>query len=85
MQNFDLLCFFAATLDLAVIPPGVQGIFFLLALEPNSGLGHLHETFRFTLVTISRTVGRTPWTGDQFVARPLPVHKHRKSNTEHKH
>jgi hypothetical protein len=35
------------------------------------GLGHLHETFRFTSVTRSRTVGRTPWTNVQFVARPL--------------
>jgi hypothetical protein len=50
-----------------------------LALQPNSGLGRLHETFRFTSVTKSRTVGRTPWTGDQLVARPLPVHKHRKN------
>jgi hypothetical protein len=23
----------------------------------------------------------TPWTGDQFVASPLPVHKHRKTHT----
>jgi hypothetical protein len=48
-----------------------------LALQPNSGLGRLHETS----VTRSRTVGRTPWTGDQLVARPLPVHKHRKMHT----
>jgi hypothetical protein len=48
-----------------------------LALQPNSGLGRLHETFRFTSVTRSGTVGRTPWTGDQLVASPLPVHKHK--------
>jgi hypothetical protein len=55
-------------------------VFFLfpLALQPNSGLGHLHETFHFTSVTRSRTVGRNPWTGDQLITRPLPVHKHRK-------
>jgi hypothetical protein len=35
------------------------------------GPGRLHETFRFISVTRSRTVGRTPWTGDQLVARPL--------------
>jgi hypothetical protein len=52
-----------------------------LALQPNSDLGHLHGTFRFTSVTRSRSVGRTPWTGDQLVARPLPVHKHRKTHT----
>jgi hypothetical protein len=61
--------------------------FFPVALQPNSGLGRLHVTFRFTSVTRFRTAGRTPWTGDQVVARPLPVHKHRKThtntNTEH--
>jgi hypothetical protein len=56
-----------------------------LALQPNSGLGRLHETFRFTSVTGSRTVGRTPWTGYQLVARSLHVHKHRKTYTQHKH
>jgi hypothetical protein len=59
--------------------------YFPLDLEPNSGLGHLHETFRFTSVTRYRTVCRTPWTGDQLVARPLPVHKHRKRHTQHKY
>jgi hypothetical protein len=29
------------------------------------------------------THGRTPWTGDQLVARPLP--KHRKTQTQNKH
>jgi hypothetical protein len=60
------------------------GQFFPLAQQPNSGLGGLHKTFRFTSVTRSRTVGRTPWTGDQLVARSLPVHKHRKTHTQHK-
>jgi hypothetical protein len=59
--------------------------YFPLALKPNSGLGRLHETFGFTSVTRSRTLGGTPWTGDQLVARPLPVHKHRKTHTQHKH
>jgi hypothetical protein len=59
--------------------------FYPLALQPNSGLGRFHESFRFTSVTRSRTVGRTPWTGDQLVARPLCVHKHRKTHTQHKH
>jgi hypothetical protein len=35
------------------------------------GFGRLHETFRFISVTRSRTVGRSPWTGDQLVARHL--------------
>jgi hypothetical protein len=37
----------------------VQYFFPLLALQPNSGLGRLHETFLFTSVTRSSTVDRT--------------------------
>jgi hypothetical protein len=29
-----------------------------------------------------RTVGRTPCTGDQLIARPLPMHKHRETHTK---
>jgi hypothetical protein len=39
--------------------------------SPILGLGRHHETFRFISVTRSRTVGWTPWTGDQLVARTL--------------
>jgi hypothetical protein len=60
-------------------------IFFLWLYSPNSGLGRLQETFRFTSVNRSRAAGRTPWTGDQLVARPLPVLKHIKTHTQHKH
>jgi hypothetical protein len=56
-----------------------------LALQPNLGLGRLRENFRFISVTRSRTVCRTPWTGDQLVARTLPIHKHRKTYTQHKY
>jgi hypothetical protein len=56
-------------------------VIFSLALQPNSDLGCLRENFRFTSVTRSKTVGRTTWTGDQFVTRPQPVHKHRKTHT----
>jgi hypothetical protein len=38
---------------------------------PILGLGRLHKTSRFISVTRSRTVGSTPWTGDQLFARPL--------------
>jgi hypothetical protein len=48
---------------------------FFLWLYSIWGLGRLHENFRFTSVTRSTTVGTTPWTGDQLLARPLPVHK----------
>jgi hypothetical protein len=49
----------------------MPNFFFLWLYSPILGLVRLHETFRFISVTRSRTVGRTPWTGDQFVARPL--------------
>jgi hypothetical protein len=47
--------------------------FFLWLYSPIFGLGRLHKTFRFISVTRSRTVGWTPLTGDQLVARPLCV------------
>jgi hypothetical protein len=40
------------------------------SIQPNSGLGRFHETFRLSR---SRAVGRTPWTGDQLVARTVRV------------
>jgi hypothetical protein len=43
----------------------------LYLYSPIFGIGRLHKTFRFISVTRFRTVGRTPWTGDQLVARPL--------------
>jgi hypothetical protein len=63
---------------------------FPLPVQPNSGLGRLHETFRFTSVTRSRTDGGTPWTGDQLRARPLSAQTHtrtekRTHNTNTKH
>ncbi|PNF33698.1 hypothetical protein B7P43_G11420 [Cryptotermes secundus] len=33
----------------------------------------------------SYTFGRTPWAGDQLVARPLPVHKHKKRTHTNTH
>jgi hypothetical protein len=63
----------------------LRRVFFPLALQPNLGLGRLHETFRFTSVTISKRVGRSPLTGDQLVVRPLSVHKHSETHTQHKH
>jgi hypothetical protein len=52
-------------------------LIFPLALQSNSGLSRLHENFRFTSVTRSRT----PWTGDQLVARPVPVHEQKNAHT----
>jgi hypothetical protein len=46
-------------------------IFPPVALQPNFGLGRLHETFLFISVTRSRPVSTTLWTGDQLVARTL--------------
>jgi hypothetical protein len=45
--------------------------FSLWLYSPILGLGRLHETFRFISVSRSRTISRSPWTGDQLVARPL--------------
>jgi hypothetical protein len=41
--------------------------------SPILSLGRLHETYRCISVTRSRTVGSTPWTGDQFVTMSLRV------------
>jgi hypothetical protein len=48
-------------------------IFFLLLL-PLWSIGLIYQFLDYF------TDGRTPWTGDQLVARPLPVHKHRKTS-----
>jgi hypothetical protein len=48
----------------------LRDFIFLWLYKPILGLGRLHETFRFISVTRSRTVGGTPWAGDQLVARP---------------
>jgi hypothetical protein len=42
----------------------VISFFVLWLCSPILGLGRLHDTFRFISVTSSRTVSRTPWTGD---------------------
>jgi hypothetical protein len=68
-----------------VMWPSEVAIFFPLALQPTFGPWptsmKLSVSRQFTR---SWTFGRTPWTGDQLVARPLPVHKHRKTHI-HKH
>jgi hypothetical protein len=65
----------------------VLSIFFSLALQPQfvpwPTSMKLFVSLRFSR---SYAVGRTPWAGDQLVARPLHVHKHRKRYTHtHKH
>jgi hypothetical protein len=51
--------------------------FFSLALQPPWALS---SSFSFMIIF---TDGRTPWTSDQLVARPLP--KHRRAQTQNKH
>jgi hypothetical protein len=59
--------------------------FFPLALQPTFGPWPTSIKLSVSLqFTRAWTFGRTPWTGDQLVARPLPVHKHRKTHI-HKH
>jgi hypothetical protein len=56
-----------------------------LALQPTYGPWPTSMKLSVSLqFTRSWTFGRTPWTGDQLVARPLFVHKHRKTHI-HKH
>jgi hypothetical protein len=56
--------------------------FFSLALQPQFGPWptsmKLSVSLRFSR---SWTVNRSPLAGDQLVARPLPLHKHRKTHT----
>jgi hypothetical protein len=59
--------------------------FFFLALQPTFGPWPTSVKLSVSLqFTRSWTFGRTSWMGDQLVARPLPVHKHRKTHI-HKH
>jgi hypothetical protein len=65
--------------------PAQKCFFFPLALQPTFGLWPTSMKLSVSLqFTRFLTFGRTPWTGDQLVARPLPVHKHRKKHI-HKH
>jgi hypothetical protein len=48
------------------------GFFYSLISAPSGAWG-IHESSRFTSVSLSRTVGRTPWMSDQLIARPLPT------------
>jgi hypothetical protein len=59
------------------IKTGGDYIFFSLALQPPWALA---PSFQFHDHV---THGRTPWTGDQLVARPLPTH--RKTQTQNKY
>jgi hypothetical protein len=47
-----------------------------------SSHSHLEYRSDFSVLLIIFTEGRTPWTGDQLVARPLP--KHRATQTQNK-
>jgi hypothetical protein len=57
-------------------PKPVRGIAFLMAVQPLWALAAFQFPDLFK-------IGRTPWTRDQLVARPLP--KHRTARTQNKH
>jgi hypothetical protein len=58
--------------------------FFLRLYRPIQSLAApMRVSVSLQLLRGFRTVGRTPWTGDQLVARPLPVHKHRQTLNIH--
>jgi hypothetical protein len=64
--------------ELFALPPCY---FFSLALQPQFGPWPTSMKLSVSLLfSRSWSVGRTPWAGDQLVARPLPVHKHRKTH-----
>jgi hypothetical protein len=64
-----------------VISP--TNFFFLMALQPQFGPWPTSMKLSVSLqISRSWTFGRTPWAGDQLVARPLPVHKHRKTHIQ---
>jgi hypothetical protein len=60
----------------------INAFSFLWRYSPNLGLGlsPWNSPFNFSFLEL-KTVSRTPWAGDQLVARPLLVHKHRKTHT----
>ncbi|PNF38698.1 hypothetical protein B7P43_G17524, partial [Cryptotermes secundus] len=49
--------------------------------SPSGPRAYPHELIRSLGFSRTYTFGRTPWAGDQLVAKPLPVHKHRKTHT----
>jgi hypothetical protein len=58
-----------------------QAVFFSFGATAQIwALAYLHKIFVSLLFTGSWTFGRTPWAGDQLVARPLPVSEHRKTH-----
>jgi hypothetical protein len=64
------------------LPPCLHGFFFPLTLQPQFWPCPTSMKLSVSLQsTRSYTVGRTPWTGDQHVARPMPVHKHKNAHT----
>jgi hypothetical protein len=67
--------------EVVLIEEGGLDNFFPLALQPQFGPWptsmKLPVSLRFSR---SYTVGRTPWAGDQLVARPLPAHKYKKTH-----
>jgi hypothetical protein len=44
---------------------------FLFPFFAPTGAWGIHETSRFTSVSLSRTDGKSPWTSDQLIARPV--------------
>jgi hypothetical protein len=55
-------------------------IFFFLVAPTRGSVLPFRSIGLILLSFLIRTVGRTPWAGDQLVARPLPVHKHQKTH-----
>jgi hypothetical protein len=75
-------CHYSAVPSCLLLPPCLIRMFLLLLWLYRP----LLDRYRFFSFLILFTVGRTPWTGDQLVARPLPYigqHKHRINANKH--
>jgi hypothetical protein len=65
---------------LQTVHPSIHPSIYLCSCCSPVGAYGICEMLRFTSVSQLKTIGRTPWTGDQPVAMPLPYtgqHKHR--------
>jgi hypothetical protein len=69
--KLDHLALSNAGVNSGAIPP----IYLSIYLSIYSSTVLLLDLGRFSSILILYTVGRTPWTGDQPVAKPLPTHR----------
>jgi hypothetical protein len=81
-QNFSNNCSFCKQSSYKLMNYKTFSTYFFLARSSHTWdlLPHLEHRAEFPQF-LDQGVCRTPWTGDQLVARPLPVHKLRETHT----